>query len=185
MFIASAANDTLQGRAIHKINELWGADFRSWNGRETIGIPVCKKKYAPFNFRMVTEENGLKKVKVVRMYGCVCHSHLRQNIIRKEGPRKGWEPFGQWSMKKAVGIAKRFAQKINQERQDENACIICSSSSDEEREPSSPPSTTMALKNLCQNGQCAWKVRDKFDDINAEIFEADKARRKLIVNGMS
>ena len=45
MFIASAANDTLQGRAIHKVNEQWGADFRSWNGRETIGIPVCKKKY--------------------------------------------------------------------------------------------------------------------------------------------
>lgn len=45
MFIASAANDTLQGRAIHQVNERWGADFRSWNGRETIGIPVCKKKY--------------------------------------------------------------------------------------------------------------------------------------------
>ena len=45
MFIASAANDTLQGRAIQKVNEQWGADFRSWNGRETIGISVCKKKY--------------------------------------------------------------------------------------------------------------------------------------------
>ena len=45
MFIASAANDTLQGRAIQNVNERWGADFRSWNGRETIGIPVCKKKY--------------------------------------------------------------------------------------------------------------------------------------------
>lgn len=49
MFIASAANDTLQGRAIHKINERWGADdHRCWNGRETIGIPVCKKKYGRY-----------------------------------------------------------------------------------------------------------------------------------------
>ena len=48
MFIASAANDTLQGRAIQRVNEHWGADFRSWNGRETIGISVCKKKYGQF-----------------------------------------------------------------------------------------------------------------------------------------
>ncbi len=53
MFIASAANDTLQGRAIHKVNERWGADFRCWNGRETIGISVCKKKYGEFLFCFV------------------------------------------------------------------------------------------------------------------------------------
>jgi hypothetical protein len=45
MFIASAANDMSQGRAIHKINERWGTDYRNWNGSETIGISVCKKKY--------------------------------------------------------------------------------------------------------------------------------------------
>ena len=51
---------------------------------------------APFNFRTVTEKNGRIKVKVTRMYGCVLHSHLRENVIRKEGPRNGWEPFGKW-----------------------------------------------------------------------------------------
>lgn len=188
MFIKSAANDTLQGRAIQKINENWGGDFRSWNGRETIGIPVCKKKYAPFNFRTVTEENGQIKVKVTRMYGCVCHSNLRENVIRQNGPRNGWEPFGQWSMKKALGIAKRFAQQINQDRIDET-CISCpsSDSSDEEQESSSPSpspspssllSPSIGLKNLCQNGQCAWKVKDKYDDIKAEISESDKAKRR-------
>ncbi len=50
MFIKSAANDTLQGSAIQKVNENWGADFRSWVGHETIGIPVCKKKYGTFLF---------------------------------------------------------------------------------------------------------------------------------------
>eukprot|EP00957_Ditylum_brightwellii_P110184 8404439-Ditylum_brightwellii.AAC.1 len=39
MFIRSAAADTLQGQAIQKINTRWGADFRRWDGMETIGIP--------------------------------------------------------------------------------------------------------------------------------------------------
>ena len=55
MFIKSAAADTLQGKAIQAVNEKWGdannSDARrQWGGRETIGIPVCKKKYSPFAF---------------------------------------------------------------------------------------------------------------------------------------
>ena len=80
-------------------------------------------------------------------------------------------------MKKALSVGKQFAQHINQERIDD-ACTSCSSSSsDEEREEHSP---SIGLKNLCSNGQCAWKVKDKYDDIIAEIFETDKRKRKSI-----
>ena len=80
MFLPSAANDTLQGRAIQKINEKWGVHINSKDndrnpsltcksishrnksgstGAETIGIPVCKKKYAPFEFRKkVLDDDG-------------------------------------------------------------------------------------------------------------------------------
>ncbi len=96
-------------------------------------------------------------------------------------------------MKKALGVAKRFAQKINQDRFDDTLCIPCSSSSSDEEQddlpsrsrsisPSLIPPSNLGLKNLCQNGECAWKVRDKVDDITAEISEADiqKAKRKSI-----
>mmetsp|Transcript_22013 Transcript_22013/g.25449 ORF Transcript_22013/g.25449 Transcript_22013/m.25449 type:complete len:174 (+) Transcript_22013:382-903(+) len=171
MFIASAANDTLQGRAIHAVNEKWGADFRSWNGRETIGIPVCKKKYGPFNFRTETMENGQVKIRVIRMYGCVLHSHLREKVIRKVGPRKGWEPFGQWSLKKAQGLAKKV-QQIHQEQLNErvsNSNVGYSSSSSEDE---TALSSTGNFKQLCYNGKCTWKYKDKYDDICAEIQES-------------
>jgi hypothetical protein len=171
MFIASAANDTLQGRAIHKVNERWGTDFRSWNGRETIGISVCKKKYAPFNFCTETSENGQVKVRVTRSYGCILHSHLRQQVIRKAGPREGWEPFGQWSMKKAEVMAKKVADSINHARNDDSSS---SSSSSDEEERTLFPTSSNQLKQLCQNGKCTWKMRGKYDDVYAEIQEADE-----------
>jgi len=70
MFLRSAAPDTLQGRAIQQVNETWGAlhmkqeevdDIlnkrrargRSYKGSSDlyIGIPVCKKKYTPFQIK--------------------------------------------------------------------------------------------------------------------------------------
>lgn len=51
---------------------------------------------APFDFRTETLENGQVKIRITRMYGCVLHSHLREERIRKYGTRDGWEPFGQW-----------------------------------------------------------------------------------------
>lgn len=176
MFIASAANDTLQGRAIHNVNERWGADFRSWNGRETIGIPVCKKKYAPFDFHTETLENGQLKVRITRMYGCALHSKMREQVIRKVGPRKGWEPFGEWSMKKAEVVAKKVVDQINRERMDQSQCGSSSVPSAED-ESVLLPSTPCNWKQLCQNGKCTWKVRNKHDDIFAEIKEADEANR--------
>lgn len=182
MFIASAANDTLQGRAIHAINEKWGTNFQNWTGRETIGIPVCKKKYAPFDFRKRTDSDGKIRVEVVRMYGCACHSHLRESVIQRHGERKGWEPFGQWSMKKAQALAKKTAEKLNtvysgDEKEQEDACPMtetltssssCSLSSDSH-------DLHLAWKRLCHNGKCAWKLKHKYDDVVSEIHEKNQA----------
>ena len=121
---------------------------------------------APFHFRTETSKNGQLKVRTTRMYGCVLHSHIRQQVIRKFGPREGWEPFGQWSLKKAASVAKKAVDQINQERMEDNS--TSSSSSDDE------PSYNW--KQLCQNGKCMWKLREKYDNIHEEIREADEAK---------
>jgi hypothetical protein len=73
MFLRSAAPDTLQGKAIQEVNETWGAlhmkkeevddilNRRRARGKGCkagsdlyIGIPVCKKKYTPFNVKRTT-----------------------------------------------------------------------------------------------------------------------------------
>ena len=194
MFIRSAAHDTLQGRAIQAVNEKWGEDFRKWGGRETIGIPVCKKKYSPFSFSIVQAEedndtnlnditninNQQRKrrpkleVVVNRMYGCKCHSDLRKTVIERHGLRKGWEPFGQWSMKKAQELARKETERLNQPRPmklsspgSETSSGGTTSedwtSSDDEKVPSN------LLPSMCSNGSCTWKVKAKYDNIYAEI----------------
>lgn len=169
MFCKSAANEMPQGLAIHKINKRWAVNsvndgkygynktFQNWEGRENIGIPVCKKKYAPFDFHR-KEVDGHVGIEVVRMYGCRIHSGIRQNIIAQHGPRKGWEPFGQWSMKKAKKISRKFAMA----EMDENSGSSSSSSvSSDDEKPT--------LKQLCNNGQCAWKMKHKYDDVVEEL----------------
>lgn len=167
MFIRSAAADTLQGRAIQNVNKQWGEDFRKWNGRETIGIPVCKEKYAPFTVVKKTI-NGKNKVElnVQRMYGCHVHSHLRKKVIEQHGERKGWEPFGQWSLSKARAMARRAEDSINsilEQQQDET----------EERDDSA--TRTSKWKHICHNGSCAWKMKGKFDDISDELVQESQA----------
>jgi len=153
MFIKSAAMDTLQGKAIQAVNEKWGEG--KWNGRETIGIPVCKKKYTPFKFK---NEDGV--VTVERMFGCRAHSEIRREKIELHGVRNGWEPFGQWSMRKAQELARRETEQRNATAaQTKNAEPVDTAlvSSDEE------------LKSLCFSGQCTWKMRDKYDNIRREV----------------
>lgn len=206
MFAKSAATDTLQGRAIHAVNERWGSDFRRWNGRETIGIPVCKKKYAPFDFkvrRVVPGPNGERErvvVTVERMFGCHCHSLQRREVIERHGVRKGWEPFGQWSMGKAKALAKRETERLNGNgggsgtagsngggggssgsgsegylSGDSGGASSSSSStpfcSDDERQQR--PEPLPFWKNMCNSGQCAWKYKDKYDDVFSEIHDSD------------
>ena len=170
MFIKSAATDTLQGRAIQAINTRWGEDFRKWQGRETIGIPVCKKKYAPFAFRIIRSEGGTPKVTVERMFGCRCHSNLRKAVIEQHGCRSGWEPFGQWSLRKAQEKARLETERLN-DGVDLLESGTESWSSDDEKNALS----------ICNNGQCTWKIREKFDDIYSEL-QSDEEREEVRMN---
>ena len=184
MFIKSAANDQLQGKAIQAVNQKWGEDFRKWGGRETIGIPVCKKKCCPFDFRIVRHEDSSDdeddskprrrprvEVTVRRMYGCKLHSNLRKCVIEQHGVRKGWEPFGQWSMKKAQDLARKETERMNQPR-----VASASSGSDSEGTTTTEDWTSsddeknnLLPTTMCNNGTCAWKVKAKYDDIFREI----------------
>lgn len=191
MFHPSAATDTLQGRAIQKINEVWGAEHRGWDNYKNIGIPVCKKKYRPFEFRVVKKNKlGGVEISVVRMYGCSAHSNVRKGVIERHGERKGWEPFGQWSLGKAKAAARRETQRLNAELNNSSSCLSAasaasspsssgySSSSSEEEGASlfcsyiqDSKQQQQPWQTLCANGSCNWKIRGKFDDICSEIEE--------------
>jgi hypothetical protein len=142
--------DTLQGKATQAVNEKWGEG--KWCGRETIGIPVCKKKYTPFKFK---KEGGV--VTVERMFGCKIHSEIRKEKIECHGVRKGWEPFGQWSMRKAQGLARRETEQRNAAQTTDDEEDVAVVSSDEE------------LKSICLNGKCTWKLKNKYDNIRREV----------------
>lgn len=160
MFTRSAATNTLQGRAIQSINERWGNDFRSWNGHETIGIPVCKKKYAPFDIRIKRGKTGKLEGTVHRAYGCHLHSHTRKKIIQKHGERKGWEPFGQWSLRKARKMAKKEIQTVNERLSESQNSLPHGNSSDDGDD---------SWKHICRPCQCRWKLKGKYDDVFSEI----------------
>ena len=181
MFIKSAASDTRQGKAIQAVNERWGESTRRWTGRETIGIPVCKKKYAPFKFEVVRGKNGEASITIERMFGCRIHSDLRKATIEKYGCREGWEPFGQWSIKKAQELAKRQTDRLNQGANqngsgntNSNGTIesgASSSSSDETLSSSEEDEKT--ANGICVNGSCAWRSRNKYDNVKKEITGID------------
>jgi len=158
MFIKSAASDTYQGRAIQCVNEKWGEG--RWNGRETIGITVCKKKYAPFSFTVEDSPSGIV-VKVERMFGCHCHSGVRKEKIEIHGVRKGWEPFGQWSMRKAQELARQETERIN-------GRVAHTTATKPEADPGIVSSDD-EIKTICHNGKCAWKMRAKYDNVYREL----------------
>lgn len=163
MFIRSAAADTLQGRAIQKVNQRWGNDFRKWNGRETLGIPVCKKKYAPFLIvNKPIPGKGKVNIVVQRMYGCHVHSDLRKKVIEQHGERKGWEPFGQWSLSKARAKARGAMESITSML-----------SAHQEQGESRDDAITHKFKwnRIFRNGSCTWKMKEKFDDISDELTQ--------------
>lgn len=183
MFHPSAANDTLQGRAIQRINNLWGSQHRVHrtglgDDGKSICLPVCKKKYRPFEFHLKrNRNNGRVDIKVERLYGCRSHSSARKALIEKHGERKGWEPFGQWSLGKAKSAAKRAASSLNVENNgslssdtigydsssSSDAMISCGRKDTERQQQS--------WQTLCHDGMCNWKVRGKLDDIISEIEE--------------
>ena len=196
MFIKSA-DSSLQGQAIQTINEKWGSSHTpNFCGRETIGIPVCKKKYAPFAFHVVDKDNQ-KVLMCERLFGCRSHSELRRKVIESHGERKGWEPFGQWSLKKAQELARKVTDRLNNNSNSAAASVssssscsssdnnsvdgsssIASSSSpgDETRDDSSSsfidtvPLNDLGFKSICNNGNCMWKMRHKHDNIEDELM---------------
>jgi len=78
---------------------MWGADLH-----------CCKKKFKPFTItiKTTTTVNGktTTSIQVERQFGCAHHHELRKKVIKKHGERKGWQPFGVWSQKKAELRAK-------------------------------------------------------------------------------
>lgn len=202
MFIKSAATDTCQGKAIQSINEKWGqartGNGRPWGGRETIGIQVCKKKFSPFVFTVDTiddDENTAKNsnasssvtgnrkrkiVKVVRMFGCPHHSDLRKEKIECHRVRKGWEPFGQWSLQKAQQLARRETIRLNSKNSkndsDEGKQVAALSNggnnivSNGSSNKGNNQSDNEEIKTICHNGKCAWKMREKYDNVYNEIM---------------
>lgn len=200
MFIKSAASYTNQGKAIQSINEKWGEESsgtrRPWGGRETIGIQVCKKKYSPFLFTIETEEDdendakngngtassrGDKKrfVKVVRMFGCPHHSKIRKEKIECHGVRKGWEPFGQWSLRKAQQLARRETVRLNNidnittnekgDSGDKKVAALCSDGKCNTKPQVDSENTIDEIRTICHNGKCLWKRRGKYDDVYNEL----------------
>jgi hypothetical protein len=198
MFSRSAAMDTLQGKAIHAVNMKWGSSNCEQSssstsaittaiacsrapGRETIGIPVCKKKYKPFDFRVV-KQNGIYDVQVERLYGCQCHHPRRKQVLEQHGERQGWQPFGVWSLRKAQYQARIEAARLNGESVTDNSSSTSTvdtfDDSDDDtptpsavRAPTDATTTAMrkVLSNLCINGACTWKLQSAYDNIYKEI----------------
>lgn len=200
MFIKSAASYTDQGKAIQSINERWGQKSscgtrRQWEGRETIGIQVCKKKYSPFLFTIETsadDENDVKNsngtttskgekkqfVKVVRLFGCPHHSRIRKEKITCHGVRTGWEPFGQWSLRKAQEAARKETMRLNssgsnnaknQKGDNGDKKVAALSNSGKDSSSSENETFTDDIKTICHNGKCLWKKRGKYDNVYNEL----------------
>lgn len=215
MFIKSAASFTSQGKAIQSTNEKWGqgqsaGTGKVWGGRETIGIQVCKKKYSPFLFSIEApddDENDAKNsnstatasggrrrkvvVKVVRVFGCPHHSDFRKDKIECHGVRKGWEPFGQWSLRKAQQLARKETNRLNKNKNENNKNKSDCDDGDGDGDKKvaalsnggnnavsnaigggkgSSYSNNEDIKTICHNGKCTWKMRDKYDNVYNEIM---------------
>jgi hypothetical protein len=194
MFTRSAAMDTLQGKAIHSVNIKWGNPSNDTSssaittaiacsrapGRETIGIPVCKKKYKPFDFHVV-KQNGIYSVQVERLFGCQCHHLQRKHVIEIHGERQGWQPFGAWSLRKAQNQARIEAARLNGETTNDSSSMstVDTGYDDSDEEMSSPSLTAAqnessaairkAISSMCLNGTCTWKLESAYDNIYKEI----------------
>lgn len=199
MFARSAAPDTLQGKAIQAVNEKWGQVMpRNKRGRETIGVAVCKKKYAPFRFYLEKQtSNGgndearpsaSTQVRVERMFGCSCHHNFRKSLILQHGERPGWEPFGQWSLRKAQQMARSETARLLSKTSSDDETDWEESSKEDLKdntsvEPTGNPTcfltssgvaTDVKCRSLCSNGNCLWKVKTAYDNVQEELLLSDR-----------
>ena len=217
LFARSAAADTRQGQAMQRVNARWGSDALDRAGRESLGMAVCKKKYTPFVFpceytssTTTTNNNNNPKdpengpasatttttttttvqVRVERRFGCRAHHALRADVIRQHGCRPGWEPFGQWSLRKATELARKETVRRNKQlaaaaaveaattttTEDEASSLDDDGDEDDHQESSPSPLVVCCLpthaqnnfRSLCWNGNCLVKHESMFDDVQEE-----------------
>lgn len=183
MFARSAASDTRQGQAMQRVNSRWGSDALDRAGRESLGIPVCKKKYTPFVFPLTYKDDGSTAVQVhvERRFGCRAHHALRQEVIRQHGCRPGWEPFGQWSMHKALQLARKETVRRNKKMAAEADAVTTTEdevSLDDDTNNSNeaanivcclPTHAQNNFRSLCWNGNCLVKHPSMYDDVEEEV----------------
>lgn len=122
------------------------------------------------------------------MFGCPHHSDIRKQKIECHGIRKGWEPFGQWSLRKAEQLARKDTVRLNSSDEKNN---VNQHVEEDEKIPALPMDGSNDVKNevknevksdkgnnllniddvktICHNGKCLWKKRNKYDDIYNEI----------------
>jgi len=193
MFARSAAADTQQGQAMQRVNERFGSDALGREGRESLGMAVCKKKYTPFVFPLTTNNHtdGTVQVTAERRLGCRAHHALRLSVIAQHGLRPGWEPFGQWTYKKANELARKDTAKRNRKiaaaqvdgttttedevslssAEEEAATGVCANPNVTPSSSSSSSSSSYAANNfrsLCWNGNCLVKHESMYDDVEEE-----------------
>lgn len=97
-------------------------------------------------------------------------------MIEKHGVRPGWEPFGQWSIKKAQEMARKEEQRKNQ-RDDES-----SAGSEEKSVPDDveeDESASVSFASVCLNGECLWKIKSAYDDVQEEIISERLINRRV------
>ena len=184
MFARSAAPDTAQGRAIQAVNERWGDNhhdempFRKnrRKGRESIGIPVCKKKYKPFHFEQVVmqPDDGTSDVRVEvvveRLYGCRCHHPQRKRVIERHGVRNDWQPFGVWSLAKAQAQAKCETMRLNRELREQTAATTTTTTTTTAKMTDREKMATAALSSSSSD--------DDDDDDDDEVTETGSRNSK-------
>lgn len=154
IFSKSEATYTLQGKAIEKVHERWGSDV------SIDEMAVCKNKYSPFvTKKEVCPETGQVSINVTRMYGCHCHSDLRKKVIEKYGERRGWEPFGQWSLSKAKGMARKLTEQ----------CLQATKQRTIEQRDEQDEAEEKWYKQIGIKGSCVWKLKHKYDNIAEEL----------------
>jgi len=91
-------------------------------------------------------------------------------VIEENGERNGWEPFGQWSMSKARRSVRREICRIVSPSDDSSSS---SSGSDDSSDSELEDYYGSDWKAVCHDGQCAWKMKGKLDNVRDEIREGD------------
>lgn len=195
MFARSAAADTRQGQATQRVNARFGSDALGRQGRESLGMAVCKKKYTPFVFPVTTaagNDGGTVRVTAERRLGCRAHHRLRQEVIARHGLRPGWEPFGQWTCRKANELARKDTNKRNRRLAAVTAAEDGTTTTEDEGSLCSAEDATACVnpvyaannfRSLCWNGNCLVKHESMYDDVEEECRQLQEQQEEEDAQG--